>query len=281
MRLSLIATTRQRDPQYLARLFASLASQTCTDFSLILGDQNPPGFLDTVLRGFEGKFPRMVIPLEPCGLSEARNRLIPFAEGDFLALTDDDCHYAPDAFFRLFRASRDLPDAAAITGKGAARMLTPPGDASLPPVRLSRYGVFRDTPSWCIFLRRTDALQTGPFDTHMGLGSGTPWLSGEETDFLVRMIDSGKKIYHDPGIRIFHDSPHDSPEEPDIAKVYGYAMGRMYLLEKHRFPLWFKLLNILFPLACLFREVPVQGTAALKNRLAMFRGRLSGFFAAR
>ncbi len=285
MRLCLIATTRQREPYYLERLFESLAQQEYRDFTLLLGDQNPPGTLDPLLSAFAGRFPVIVLPLEPCGLSEARNRLLAYAEGaegaegDVIALADDDCYYAPDTFARLARSLGELPDAAAVIGEGGADMSAPDKGERSVPTRVNWYSAHRNAPSWCLFIRREDALRVGPFDTDMGIGASTPWQSGEETDFLIRLLAGGKAVYRDARIRVFHDD--ENADAPNIPKIHGYGMGRMYLLQKHGYPLWFKLLNILYPLACFLGELPRQGFRTFCHRFAMLRGRLRGFWAVR
>ena len=42
--------------------------------------------------------------------------------------------------------------------------------------------------SFTIFLRRDVVEAVGPFDEELGLGSGRPWASGEETDYLIRAV---------------------------------------------------------------------------------------------
>ena len=54
-------------------------------------------------------------------------------------------------------------------------------------------------------------------------------------------------------------------------------MGRMYLLCKHRLPLWFQLINIVYPLVRIFTE----GPRTMRYRLLMFSARLQSFFVVR
>ncbi len=45
----------------------------------------------------------------------------------------------------------------------------------------------------------------GAFDERLGLGSGEPWASGEEIDYLIRAVRSGARIRYDPSLTVRHD----------------------------------------------------------------------------
>ena len=42
--------------------------------------------------------------------------------------------------------------------------------------------------------------RVGGFDEELGLGSGTPWHSGEEIDYLVRALATGAHLEYDPSL---------------------------------------------------------------------------------
>ena len=275
MHLCLIATTRGRDYALLERFFSSLARQEYRDFELILGDQNLPGHIDPLLQKYERLFPCKRFFLAPCGLSEARNRLLTMATGEYVILADDDCHYAPDSFARMVCYAERYPEAAALIAQGSPETDAFPAAKLESPTRLSRYGVFKNAPSWCIFLRRDALITVGPFDEDMGIGAPTPWQSGEETDILLRLITAGKAVYRAPSIRVFHDALPAT--DSTLVKIEAYGMGRMYLLRKQGFPIWFRLVNIIYPLCVLILEFPRHRLNAVRSRLAVFKGRIKGF----
>jgi GT2 family glycosyltransferase len=171
-----------------------------------------------------------------------------------------------------------LPDAGAIAGMGFPRPVKQKA-RQLSPKVFSRYSVFSKTRSWCIFLRHEAMKEVGSFDENMGIGAPTPWQSGEETDYLLRVMAAGHMVYRAPSIHVFHDA--QDLRRLDLPKIRGYSFGRMYLLHKHNFPYWFTGVNIIYPLAHMAHECIRLGPWAIKNRLAMFSGRLKGFFAAR
>src|SRR4029078_4597421 len=71
----------------------------------------------------------------------------------------------------------------------------------------------------------------GPFDERLGLGSGTPWSSGEELDYVLRAIRSGARVVYDPAVRVTHARRRYTSSElravglRDGASV-GWAVGR-------------------------------------------------------
>ncbi|MDR0826518.1 MAG: glycosyltransferase, partial [Desulfovibrio sp.] len=275
MRICVLCTTRDR-PAYLERLLESLSAQEYRDFYLLLGDQNPPHTLDSLLARYEGKFSIQRVVFEPCGLSEARNKLLPLVQGDLFTPADDDCYYAPASFAQAVRYADTLSaDAGGFVGMGFPSVRETDG-VWHSPTKITRYTVFSKAPSWCIFLRCAVIRALGGFDPALGIGAPTPWQSGEDTDYLLRLMNAGYAIYRADSLHVFHDA--QSLSMPDLPKIKAYGVGRMRLLRKHGFPLWFKLANLAYPLFKMLHEFPRLGRSALKMRLAMFYGRTQGFF---
>jgi GT2 family glycosyltransferase len=88
--------------------------------------------------------------------------------------------------------------------------------------------------SSAIFLRRDLIAAVGSFDEALGVGSGTPWPAAEETDYLLRAVARGARIWYDPGFEVHHPGNPGQPEHKtlDRGRRYGRAMG--YVLAKHR-----------------------------------------------
>ena len=55
-----------------------------------------------------------------------------------------------------------------------------------------RDNVWNRAMSFTIFLRARVVERVGRFDERLGLGSGTPWHSGEEIDYLIRALAAGR-----------------------------------------------------------------------------------------
>ena len=74
--------------------------------------------------------------------------------------------------------------------------------------------VWNRVNSHTLFLRRDAVAQAGRFDESLGLGSGQPWHSGEETDFVVGALQAGARIEYDPSFVVVH--PQRRPTAPEL-----------------------------------------------------------------
>ena len=273
MHITVLVTTRGRS-EILSRLFNSLCLQHYKDFSVILGDQTGEGALDDLCALYQDRLIIRRFPLAPCSLSEARNALLPMVDGNIVSFADDDCYFAPEAFSRLVEYTQAYPDVDVFVGRGFPSSV--PCHAALAPAqRLNRYSVFSNCPSWCLFVKAEVCQRVGHFDVSMGIGASSPWQSGEETDYLLRILTAGHTVARCPSIHIFHDA--ESLITPNLDKIASYGMGRMYLIKKHDMPFWFALINIVYPLLWLVYEYPLLGRGALRKRMAMFKGRWEGY----
>lgn len=267
---SLIVPTIGRTEEVL-RLLDSLQRQTYANFHILLGDQNPPGFLDEALAGFQN-LPMTVLRLESRGVSAARNALLDMAEGDIIVFPDDDCWYQPDTLASAARFFGQYPGTGGVLGQwlGPGRNPHRPGPDEIPGP-LTRYSAFRRGETYVQFYRReaVDAVQG--FDDRLGPGTGLPYGCGEDTDYLLQVLQAGFPVWRDPRIHVFHPPPDMT--DPNLpSKALAYGQGRMFVLRKHGLPWWFKLLNVLYPIYRLARE-PLN---AKRYRWAMFVGRLRG-----
>lgn len=261
---------------YLERLFESLRQQTYQNFFVLLGDQSAEGELDSLLSRYEGFFriDRHVLP--QMSLSAARNALLPFAEGDYVYFSDDDSYLAPTTFAIMAEYAFKWPQVGALIGSGQSKPTPETTCAgSLPSRELSVYSVFRNCPSWCIFIPKNVLQQIGSFDENIGVGSPTPWQSGEETDYLLRILAANKPVVLCLNAHIFHDAEANHPL--NLNKTKSYSAGRMYTIKKNSLPVWFAICNVLYPLSQIISEVSRDGLPALKRRITMFCSRLYWF----
>ena len=105
MHISLLCTTRGR-VEVIKRLLETLARQTYSNFTLLLGIQVEDIEADTpkedvvsllhLVEHYKNSFQIVTKRIPLSSLSSARNQLLPFADGDIIALTDDDCYYPDD-----------------------------------------------------------------------------------------------------------------------------------------------------------------------------------------
>ena len=264
----LIATVRRRTE--LERLLLSLRQQEHTCLQIIIADQNPPSFLEDLHAQFSD-LPLQIIPVPDKGVSQARNAIIPLAEGSYIAFPDDDCWYATDTLAQVVEAFQRHPEAGAVMGKSIDASPVSPSCGKDAPV--SQIGTFKNGETYLQFFR-AEVVKDLRFDPRLGPGTGLPYGCGEDTDYLLE-AHKRAPVWRCPSIRVFHPSP--DTHVPSDAKIASYAAGRMYLLKKHTFPLWFRCANVLYPLCMLPLDALRKGRKAARYRWRMFVERLRHF----
>lgn len=232
-RLSLIVATLSRVAE-LARYLASLAAQSNREFEVVLVDQNND---DRVAEVVARHGPQLSLTrvCSPPGLSRARNAGLQSARGAIVGFPDDDCWYDADIVARVLEFFAGRPAVDGLSGGGAAGAGGPPRARFARSDRwVSAARVWTQGMSSAIFLRRELIAAVGPFDEQLGVGSGTAWPAAEETDYLLRAIASGARIWYDSGFTVRHPgtSGQSAQQLLDRGAAYGRAMG--YVLAKHR-----------------------------------------------
>ena len=279
MNLSLLVATVNRVAP-LQKLFESLARQTYMDFEVLVADQNPPEILGDLITKYSKIFPLRVFPTPHRGVSQARNALLPHTRGELIAFPDDDCFYAPDVVERIVENFHRHPHLHGLLGQRVLVDATERYLVARPITQqtVNRFSAFRQSETYLQFYRREVIETISGFAPMLGPGTGLPYGCGEDTDYLLRALAAGYHVSRAEGARIYHPAPE--MKMPDVVKMHAYGRGRMYLLRKHRFPLWFKLATVLYPLAILAVDFTKHGPGAARYRWAMFKGRLSGLFQA-
>lgn len=274
MRFQLIVTTLGRS-QELARLLASLEEQSHRDLGVLVVDQSEGRDVATTLEARDWSF-QVERAQSSRGLSRGRNeglrRLAALEPApDVIAFPDDDCWYRPDTLERAARlleaAGRDGVSGSAADERG--RPSTARWDPAPGPIEPAN--VWRRAVSFTLFLRTHVVREIGPFDETLGIGAGTPWGSGEETDYLLRALEHGFALYYEPSLIVHHPQKERSPV---VAISYGRGMARV--LRTHGYSPWFRSKAVLRPLGgSLLSLVRGRGRQA-RYHWAVFKGRLAG-----
>jgi len=255
----------------IGRLLDSLERQTHRAFAVRVVDQNADDRLRPVLAAHPGL--DLAHVRSERGLSRARNAALGSLDADVVAFPDDDCAYPDDLLERVAERLDEDPGLDGMTGRAAA------GDGTSSPswkpdgAVLTRENLWNRAISFTMFLRRELVARVGAFDEQLGLGSGTPWHSGEEIDYLVRAVDAGARIEYDPSLVVTHEVRDDD----ELGFRDGASIG--YLLRKHRYPprVLARMLarpvgGVAVSLARRDRERAGFHAATLRGRLAGYRG---------
>jgi glycosyltransferase involved in cell wall biosynthesis len=275
MRYSLLLATRGRT-QELHQFLRSLMAQTWRDFEVIVIDQNPDDRLVETLAPYAGKIALQHLRSAQ-GHSRAFNVGLACVKGDIVAFPDDDCWYDSDLLERVEAWFRENPAWSGITG----REIVPTGFSSggrwdWRPGPITRRNIWRRAITFSIFLRRS-AVEGARFDESLGVGAGSPWGAGEETDYLLRAIQGGHAIYYDPSLGIWHCG-RSGPYRPEIftkARQYGMGIGRV--LRKHRYPLHSVAYHLVRPFCGALLYLCEGNLQRARYHWSIFSGRMNGW----
>jgi glycosyltransferase involved in cell wall biosynthesis len=282
MKFALIMATLGRTEE-IERLLSSLAAQTHRDFELIVVDQNEDDrLLEPFLAPYRMKFPILHLRSEK-GVCRARNAGLERVTGEVIGFPDDDCWYPPDLLERVAGFLIDRRDLDGITVRS---VLVPEIDERPTRVGAGRFdeeaGLLNKTNMWVravaytLFLRRSVVEAIGGFDESLGVGAGTPWGSAEDTDYSLRAVEAGFKIYYSPEVFVYHrPPPEDHPALIDRAYRYGAGMGRVW--RKHDYPLWFVAYYLLRPVGGAILSLLRGRGGEARYYFNSLRGRLRGW----
>lgn len=275
--VSLLVCTKGRAAQ-LERLFESLLLQTCPAFEVVLVDQNEPGTLEPIVGRYRDRLGIDHARSAP-GLSRARNVGLARCRGDLVAFPDDDCWYPPGLVAEVVRLFAEHPEADAVTG----RTLDATGRESLGAFlaadhAVDRRNVWFSGNSNGLFVRRAAARAVGGFDETLGVGAPTPFRSGEETDFLLRLLAQGRRVAFRHGLVVHHDQVAEAGRH---ARAADYARGFGRVLRLHRYGLVYLGFRLARFTASGTRALLRRDTGTARDKALWAIGTVAGYCAAR
>jgi glycosyltransferase involved in cell wall biosynthesis len=225
--LTLIVCTKGRTAQ-LSRLLQSLRGQTDKRFAAVIVDQNARGFLDPVLEPFPDL--PIIHASSPQGASRARNMGLSLAKTELVGFPDDDCWLPPSTIADVIGRFAREPSLDVVTGRTVDAEGRESVTKHLPAsCSISIGNVFLTGNTSSFFSNTRVARAVGGFDETLGVGSGTMFGSGEETEFLLRCLAVGANVHYAHDLVVHHDQV-----ERDLSKVGAYAMGFGRVCRLHR-----------------------------------------------
>lgn len=278
MKFSLVLATIGRTEEVRTFLHA-LDVQVYRNFELIVVDQNRDDRLVPLLKQYHDRFCIIHMRSAP-GLSKARNLGLRSVTGEVVSFPDDDCWYDNNLLETAVRYLANQPDLAGITGRSiddAGREVN--GLFRKTVARLDRSNVWECAISYTIFLRRTAVAQVGGFDETLGVGAGTMWGSGEETDLLLRVLDAGMRIQYLPDFTVRHPDARHQVGKRSLNRAYLYGCGTGRVLQRHEYHWGYKARFIVRPLlGVLLKSSQLKPGEALRHvctAAGRFRGIIS------
>jgi glucosyl-dolichyl phosphate glucuronosyltransferase len=215
------------------------------EWELLVVNNRSTDETDETVDSFQGRLPvRRSWEPEP-GLSNARNRALAEATGDYLIWTDDDVLVDDDWLAAYVRAFRRWPDADLFGGPIEPLFEGEPpawilrvmhwigpvfGQQTLgeEPVRLTPE-ILPLGPYGGNMAMRRSALRRFPFDPSLGVRHGE-YATGEETQVMARMLEAGLEGWWTPEPRVGHWIPRSSQTPRYVRRWFvGCGKGEVHL----------------------------------------------------
>lgn len=270
--LSLVQTSQNRREE-LKRFLNSLNAQEMIDFKgiqLIFVDQGDN--LD-IFKEINPLIDFKYIKATPCSLSKARNIGLEYVKGEFVGFPDDDCWYEEDTLYKVL-CYLSQGKYQGVTGKGTNE------NGELTSKFLTHASVLTTAHSYsAISYTLFFVFKRGLFfDENIGVGSPYNIGSGEETDYLLNLMEKyNYKVYYDPSIIVHHPTNAIYDWSVVKKKTYSYARGGGYLMQKHSFPLSYMLLQFLRPCVGMVVNLLKMDTKASVRSYNNLKGRIEGY----
>ena len=273
MKLSLIQTSQNRQDE-LKRFVESLNGQVGFGF-----DQIQFIFVDQednrhVFDDLDKRIEFVYIKYHHCSLSHARNIGLKHVTGDYVGFPDDDCWYEPNTLSKVFKSLAttgiDGVVAKGMDEHGCLTNIFPSEKKML--TKYDRCGAI----SYTIFVRFDKSVS---FDEMLGVGSKYGLGAGEETDYILRLMEEkGFAFEYDPNIIVHHPSFAPVINKNTLDKIKSYSRGNGYLLKKHKFPITYVLKQFVRPVMGSIFYLLKGNSRRSRHSLNILIGRIQGYF---
>lgn len=269
--VSLVLATKGRTEDVARWIDSAVlaADMANVDVQLIVADQNDDDRLAPILAKIPAVWQLDHVKIQKKGVCLARNAVLDRVAGDIVAFPDDDCIYAPNVLNEVVRHFKENITTDIIVGI-TSKDKNFSGDKF--KVRtVGRYSAFWHGEMYLQFYRREVLNTIGEFDEDFGPGEHSihPY-GGDDSDYLARAVIAGLSVERLHTVQVWH--PPQERKNFSAEKIRGYGSTRMALLNKLKYPVWFKTLNVLYPLVKM-----IYSPLKIRYYLAMFSGRFSVF----
>jgi len=272
--LSVVVCTRNRNAAVLDTI-RHVRLGDDEEREIIVVDQSDDSRTREALRSEPIQSPVRYVHMPPLGLSAARNNGVRQARGEIILMTDDDCLPADNWLEAIQETFEAYPQVGLVfTNVLAERHDTRQGfvpayyrsNAEL--VECVRRKHRAEGIGASMAFRRSVWSAVEGFDEL--LGAGGRFQSAEETDFALRVLQSGFSICETPHTYVIHRGFRTWQQSPDLVRGYLRGIGATYAkhLRSGRF-------SAIYPLIHLFLRwsfgAPVVDLGRTPSRLLRLR----------
>jgi hypothetical protein len=241
MFISVVMCTRNR-AQQLRRVLdsaARMAVPTGVSWEFVLVDNGSTDDTGAVAQSYADRLPIRCVREETPGLSNARNRGVAEARGDYICWTDDDVVIDALWLAAYAKAFKSRPEAAFFGGviepvlegvtptwmaENRAQLgdLMAARDFGPKPIRLDADHL----PYGANYAVKASVQRAHCYDASLGVGPGLKRL-GEETTVLQRMLNDGGRGFWVPRARVRHVIPQ-TRQTLRYVSVYEQSVGETW-----------------------------------------------------
>lgn len=271
--ISLIVCTIGR-PQEFEALLHSFSSQSFKEFEVLVIDQSRTTATATISGRFSHCLDIKHRSVDFIGLSRGRNVGLDMAQGWVVGFSDDDCRYPNKDLLervleRLERGRLDFLSGRLVERSPAGLLPHPYFPTNEQPI--TKENLLKTVVSAALFVRKT----TVRFDEE--LGAGSLYGSGEESDYVIRLMQDARQGGYFPDIMVEHERKTHSLR---FRRSYhfGQGMGAMFAKNRATFS-WPMITQYLLARPCggalysLLRLCPGRSC----EYMATMAGRITGF----
>ena len=276
--IDLVVPTIDR-PNELRRLLESAVAQGYEPLRVVVIDMNDDdSSAAAVLAEYSDELDIVHLRVSRRGVSKARNFAMGSIEAEVISLSDDDC-WLPDGFLHALgeRFHREPSLAGLSVMQKDAQLRPSNGRWATRPGRITKTSVWGRGVSAGIFVRASAVREIGGFDEGLGPGSGG-WAAGEETDLLIRLVDTGHRVDYEPSLFVHHPDPQrNNALTYPLERWRAYAQSTGHLMRKHRCPPNIVAYHCARPLIGSVAAALRGDFNQSRSRLAVAVGRLEGW----
>jgi glycosyltransferase involved in cell wall biosynthesis len=216
-----VATIGKND---IRPLLNSLERQTSADYECIVVDQSN----DCTLLPVVGKYRNVkYIYSKVMGNSFNRNIGIQNAKFPIIGFPDDDCYYNDNLVENVINTFARNQEVDGIAGEwidpNTGKRIIGGNNGSL----ANFFNVWTTITNITVFLRAEIVNRVSGYDERFGLGSGI-FEGGEETDFLLKILDRHGKVLFVPNITVLHESKNYTVTFPKKQWGYEESWGALF-----------------------------------------------------
>jgi GT2 family glycosyltransferase len=286
MKISVLIATCDRSP-LLRKCLASICGNSRPADEIVVADQSDGPETKSLVDGFDAGPVRVrYLRLDRRGKSRALNEAIRIANGDFLALTDDDVEVDERWLETIDALHAEHPRVVAFCG----RVLPEPGSDPARYYNLvlstrPRWITRRSnplTPGFCganIVVGRSALLDAGGYNVHFGPGG--MFRNNDDGELAYRLTRRGAELLFAPELFVYHSSWRGETDTDSLKLEYTYSLGAFagyYLRRGHLRPVLYLVKKGLFKSRQLLTGLVLRDRPKIRDARIQLRGLSRGLF---